>query len=171
MCGGCASVLRDALRGIAVLAALGGLAALLLGLHALLPLGSAALDPTISWFALLLCATGLVLVLLGGTAGLGCMGPIHCVSTARHARQSARPGFAHDRVPLLAPQRRAGPAPAAKRWRLLRQPVGASPSRFATRSSQAPAWRCCPSPPCWCGPTSRTASSCAGWQTATRATR
>lgn len=83
MCAGCAGALRDGLRGIAVLAALGGLAGLLLGLRALLPLGASALDPTVSWFALLLCSAGLVLVLLGGTAGLGFAGPIHCVSAGR----------------------------------------------------------------------------------------
>ncbi|KAL4434330.1 hypothetical protein ABPG75_000771 [Micractinium tetrahymenae] len=82
MCAGCVGALRDGLRGIAVLAALCGLASLLFGLHSLLPLGSTAFDPTVSWFALLLCTTGLVLVLLGGTAGLGFAGPIHCFTGA-----------------------------------------------------------------------------------------
>ncbi|KAL4423237.1 hypothetical protein ABPG77_000029 [Micractinium sp. CCAP 211/92] len=82
MCAGCAGALRDSLRGIAVLAALGGVAALLLGLHSLLPLGSTAFNPSVSWFALLLCAVGLILVLLGGTAGLGFAGPIHCFTGA-----------------------------------------------------------------------------------------
>lgn len=96
MCAGCAGALRDSLRGIAVLAALGGLAALLLGLHSLLPLGSTAFDPSVSWFALLLFSAGLILVLLGGTAGLGFAGPIHCVSTPQfglHQRWSGLGNF------------------------------------------------------------------------------
>lgn len=81
----CQAAVKDALKGISVLTALGGLAALLGGLHALLPLGAAvAADPSVSWFAWVLCVAGGLMLALGiaAVAGSWCRlaGPLHCVS-------------------------------------------------------------------------------------------
>ena len=82
----CRSAIVDALRGICVLVALGGLSCGLLGLHALLPLGATALDVNVAWFAYVLIVTGALLLLLGLAASTGpwcrLSAPLHCVSPA-----------------------------------------------------------------------------------------
>ena len=47
----CQSAVKDALKGASCLTALGGLACLLGGVRALLPLGATAADPSVAWFA------------------------------------------------------------------------------------------------------------------------
>lgn len=80
----CRSAVKDALKGVALLTALGGLAALLLGIHGMLPLGAAATDPSVAWFAWTLCVAGGLLLVLGATAAVGSscglVAPAHCVS-------------------------------------------------------------------------------------------
>lgn len=69
---------------MSLLTALGGLACLLLGVHALLPMGAAATDPDVAWFAWVLCTAGALLVALGAAAATGSWcsltAPLHCVS-------------------------------------------------------------------------------------------
>lgn len=47
----CQGALKDALKGISCLTALGGLACLLCGVRAMLPLGATVADPSVAWFA------------------------------------------------------------------------------------------------------------------------
>jgi hypothetical protein len=81
----CQSAIKDALKGISLLTSLGGLACVLLGAHALLPLGAAAAaDINVAWFAYVLLAVGAIQLLLGLAAATGSWcgltAPLHCVS-------------------------------------------------------------------------------------------
>ena len=86
-CQCCQSAIKDALKGISLLTALGGLACVLLGTHALLPLGpAAAADINVAWFAYVLLGAGGIQLLLGLAAATGSWcgltAPLHCVSPA-----------------------------------------------------------------------------------------
>lgn len=83
----CQHALRDIIRGISILTALGGLGPLLYGLHCLTPLGPAAtMDLSISWFSVTLCGFGTVMVVLGMATALGAccklQAPLHLYTGA-----------------------------------------------------------------------------------------
>lgn len=155
----CRSAVEDALKGFAVLTALGGLAVLLGGLHALLPLGAAATDG-VAWFAWCLVVFGGLLLALGAAAATGSWcslaAPMHCVS----GRMCAWAAWLHSalcyclQVPLMAPD--CAPAASAR--------------RPPPRSTPAPPWRCCRCKACWPGRARSTPASCAAWRTATKPT-
>lgn len=105
-CQCCQSAIKDALKGISLLTALGGLACVLLGAHALLPLGpAAAADINVSWFAYVLLGAGAIQLLLGLAAATGSWcgltAPLHCVSAAAG-------DAAWRRLPACLPVRLAG---------------------------------------------------------------
>lgn len=82
----CQGALKDALKGVSCLTALGGLACLLGGVHALLPLGATAADPSIAWFAWVMCVVGGLLLALGMAAATASWcsltAPMHCYTGA-----------------------------------------------------------------------------------------
>lgn len=94
------SCVKDALRGIALLTALGALGLLLCGLHALS--WATVTDLAVSWFALLASFLGGALCLLGCLGSLGLAPAIYCVS-ARRRRRHRRQGFCCHRHMLCPP--------------------------------------------------------------------
>lgn len=84
MCTCLGRAVRDMLKGIGVLTALGGLVPLLLGVRALLHLGAAVAVPDVAWLAYILLFFGGLLVVLGLGAATGSWcslaAPAHTVS-------------------------------------------------------------------------------------------
>lgn len=80
-CSCCHSALKESLRGICLLAAIGGLSAVLFGVHALLPLGPSASDFSVAWFGYLLAVIGGILFILG-IAATGLSAALHCFNGA-----------------------------------------------------------------------------------------